>query len=140
MTTTWKVLIDWDRDGNFTGTHDDVTAYVITANWFLGMRRPYQNDADNSMLDLMLNNADKRFSPENGSGPLSSKLVPLNAVKITSDDGTTERTMLDRLDREYSTRCQSIWATPHPDHRCRADDVLPGHGNRHRLTGKQAYR
>ena len=68
MSTSWTIAIDWDRNGNFTGTYDDVTQYVLFARWFLGMRQPYQDDADDSMLELVLNNADKRFSPENEDG------------------------------------------------------------------------
>ena len=50
MTTQWTIAIDWDRNGNFTGTYDDVTEYVLSANWFVGMRQSYQDSADNSNL------------------------------------------------------------------------------------------
>ena len=70
MPTTWTIAIDWDRNGNYSDTYDDVTARVISANWFLGMRKPYQNMADNSMLTLVLNNEDKRYSPEYSGSPL----------------------------------------------------------------------
>jgi hypothetical protein len=80
MTTTWTIAVDWDRDGNFSEQNDDVTAYVISARWFLGERVPYQDTADDSMLTLVLNNADKRFSPENGSSPLAGKLTPFKPV------------------------------------------------------------
>ena len=93
MGTTWTIAIDWDRNGNFNGTHDDVTAYAMSAHWFLGTKTPYQNTADNSRLNLVLTNTDKRFSPENESSPLADKLAPFRPVKITSHDGTTERTM-----------------------------------------------
>ena len=33
MTTTWTIAVDWDRDGSFSGQHDDVTAYVSSARW-----------------------------------------------------------------------------------------------------------
>ncbi len=91
MSTTWTIAVDWDRNGGFDGTYDDVTDDVMYARWFLGMRQPYQVDADDSMLELTLNNADKRYSPENTGGPLSGKLAPFRRVKVTSDDGT-ERT------------------------------------------------
>ena len=92
MATTWTIAIDWHRDGKFSQPNDDVTDYVLSANWFLGNRQPYQEMADNSMLTLELNNADKRFSPENGSSPLAGKLTPFKSVRIQSDDGTTVRT------------------------------------------------
>lgn len=92
MTTTWTIAIDWDRDGSFSGQYDDVTDYVISARWFLGQRKPYQDIADDSMLTLVLNNSDRRFSPEYGSSPLSGKLAPYKPVRVQSDDGTTIRT------------------------------------------------
>ena len=29
MTTQWAISIDWDRDGNYTGTYDNVTDSII---------------------------------------------------------------------------------------------------------------
>ncbi len=40
MPTTFTIVIDWDRNNNFTGTYDDVTARVKQVNWFLGMQKP----------------------------------------------------------------------------------------------------
>ena len=91
MTTTWKVLIDWDRNGDFTGTYDDVTTYVLHAKWYLGFSQAYAEVANDSTLELVLDNSDKRFSPENNDSVLNGKLLPLRTVRITSDDGTTER-------------------------------------------------
>ncbi|MCZ7554501.1 MAG: hypothetical protein M5U05_18305 [Anaerolineales bacterium] len=92
MTTTWTIAVDWDRDGNFSGQNDDVTVYVSSARWFLGERKPYQDTADDSMLTLVLDNSDRRFSPENPSSPLAGKLVPFRPVRVQSDDGNTTRT------------------------------------------------
>jgi hypothetical protein len=92
VTTTWTIAIDWDRDGNFSGQYDDITNCVISANWFLGEKKSFQDTADDSMLTLVLNNTDKRFSPENSSSPLADKLTPFKPVRIQSDDGSTTRT------------------------------------------------
>ena len=91
MSTSWTIAIDWDRNGDFSGEHDDITQRVLLAEWFVGMQRPYQLTADGSTLVMRLNNKDKRFSPENSAGPLTDKLVPLRPVKIESNDGTTVR-------------------------------------------------
>jgi len=88
--TTWQIAIDWDRNGNFTDTYDDVSEYVISAQWFLGMRYAYRHMSDNSVLNLVLRNTDKRFSPENASGALNGNLNPLRPVRIQSTrDGVT---------------------------------------------------
>lgn len=92
MPTTWTIAIDWSRSGDFNGTNDDVTSRVISANWFLGMRKPYQDIADDSMLELVLDNSDKRFSPENGSSRITGYLAPFRPVRVQSNDGTTTRT------------------------------------------------
>ncbi|MDX2138017.1 MAG: hypothetical protein SF123_07970 [Chloroflexota bacterium] len=92
MVTEFNLSIDWDRNGNFTDTNDDVTSRVMQVNWFLGMRKPYQEKADNSMLALVLRNDDRRFSPDNAASPLFGKLVPQRPVRIQSNDGTTTRT------------------------------------------------
>ena len=92
MSTSWTIAIDWDRNGDFSGEHDDVTQRVLLAEWFVGMQRPYQLTADGSTLVLRVNNKDRRFSPENSGGPLTNKLVPLRPARIQSDDGTTIRT------------------------------------------------
>jgi len=92
MSTSWTIVIDWDRDGDFSGEHDDITQHVLYAEWFVGMQRPYQLTADGSTLVMRLYNRDKRFSPENSASPLRDKLVPLRPVRIQSNDGTTIRT------------------------------------------------
>lgn len=90
--TTWSIAIDWDRSGSFDGTNDDVTDEVISARWFLGARKPYQDTPDDSMLTLVLKNADQRFSPENASSPLTGKLSPFKPVRIQSNDGLVTHT------------------------------------------------
>ena len=92
MTTTWTIAVDWDRKGDFTDTNDDITNWVIEATWFVGQKTVYQEVADNSMLTLLLNNSDGRFSPENASSPLYGDLVPLRPLQVLGDDGT-ERVM-----------------------------------------------
>lgn len=92
MTTTWTIAIDWDRNGNYTDPNDDVSNYVVSANWFLGFRQPYKDVAHDSMLELVLNNDDQRFSPEratlsdSSSNPLYGKLAPFRTIRIQSDD------------------------------------------------------
>ena len=92
MTTAWTIAIDWDRNGNYADTYDDVTNRVMSAKWFLGSRVEYEEIADEAMLDLELDNQDRRYSPEYASSPLFGKVVPQRPVRIQSDDGTTTRT------------------------------------------------
>ena len=114
MATQWKVEVDWNRDG----TYSEVTDYVIEAEWFLGFRAPYMGTASEAFLHLTLNNADKRFSPENSSGPLYGNLAPLRPLRVTSDDGSTVRThwsgwidMIVPAANKYGARLAYIVAT-----------------------------
>ncbi len=88
MPTTWTIAVDWNKNGSYTDTYDNVTSRVISANWFLGMREAYQDVADNSVLSLVLQNDDRRYSPEYSSSPLAGLLVPFRPVRIQSNDGT----------------------------------------------------
>lgn len=92
MPTTWTIAIDWNRGGTFTDTYDDVTSRTLDARWFLGTQKPYQDVADNSLLTLVLDNSDKRFSPDNASSPIAPNLLPFRPVQIQSNDGTDTRT------------------------------------------------
>ena len=93
MATTWTIAIDWDPDGEFSGD-DIVTERAVWAKWSLGFREPFRDIAQNSVLGLVLDNRDRRFSPENedAGNPLAGKIQPLRPVRVTSHDGTTTRT------------------------------------------------
>ena len=74
--------------------------------------------ASEAYLHLTLNNADKRFSPENSSGPLYGNLAPLRPLRVTSDDGSTVRThwsgwinMIEPAANKYGARQANILAT-----------------------------
>ena len=114
MATTWKVEVDWNRDGAYS----EVTSHVIAAQWFLGFRAPYMGTASEGYLHLTLNNADRRFSPENSSSPLYGNLSPLRPVRVTSNDGSTTRThwsgwvdMIVPAANQYGKRLAYIVAT-----------------------------
>jgi hypothetical protein len=126
MTTTWTIAIDWNRDGDYGDSYEDVTSRVVSTKWFLGQRKPWQDTADNSLLELALDNSDKQYSPENSSSPLwdgsvtppRSKVQPFRPVRIQSNDGTTTRThwvgWIEKIEPEvgrYGKRLIKIAAT-----------------------------
>jgi len=80
--------------GNTADLYDNVTAVIKTAQWRLGFTQPYQDASHQLALDLTLDNADKRFSPDYapGSGnPLKGFVLPLRPIQVRSDDGSTSR-------------------------------------------------
>ena len=136
MPTKWKVEVDWNRDG----TYSEVTEYVTELQWFLGFRAPYMGTASEAYLHLALNNADKRFSPENSSGPLYGNLAPLRPLRVTSDDGSAVRTHWVGLDQHDRTGRQQIWGATSEYSRHRCDAIPEGDRDQDRAAGEPAQR
>lgn len=82
---TIQVLVDWDNNGNYTGTYDDITADVKKAEWRNGMREPYQEMGDENVATLTLNNVDGKYNPENSSSVLYGNLLPHRRLQIKMD-------------------------------------------------------
>lgn len=81
---TWRFLVDWDNDDDFADSYENITDYVLSAKWKLGMQKAYQDVADESTLDLTLRNDDRRFSPEYSSSPYYGELLPQRRVQVES--------------------------------------------------------
>lgn len=79
---TWKVYVDFDVDGSFATSGDDITAHVMDMSFSNGMSAPYQLTSDEAELTMRLSNDDKRFSPEYSSGTYYGKLLPQRPVKV----------------------------------------------------------
>jgi len=60
---TTTVRIDWDNDGAFTQSIDDVSAKVYEADWSRGRNADFSGDATGAAT-LTLWNSDDRFTPE----------------------------------------------------------------------------
>jgi len=91
-TPTWTLAID----GIVTaGTYTDISSYLQTAAWSIGFASPYEPIARESTLSVVLNNTDRRFSPEYSSGAYYGKLEPGLVMRLQSTDpaDSTVRTM-----------------------------------------------
>lgn len=61
---------DWGNDGNFASSGDDITSYVREIRTLSGFDDdPLAHVASIGRMELLLNNADQRFSPANASSP-----------------------------------------------------------------------
>lgn len=78
-----RYYIDWDGDGY--GGYDDITEFVKDAQWSIGMHEPNQLSGDETILEIILNNFDSRFSPEYNSSPYYGKLVPNKRVYVVAE-------------------------------------------------------
>ena len=82
-TPTWTLSID----GIVTaGTYTDISSYMQSALWSIGFSAPYEPIARESTLEVVLNNADQRFSPEYSSGAYYGKLEPGLIIRLQSTD------------------------------------------------------
>ena len=79
---TYKVLVDWDDDGNFTGTYDDVTNDVVGQVVIDRGRSDVHGSLSIGSLGFTLNNKSKKYSPKNTSSPIYGKVLPYRKVQI----------------------------------------------------------
>jgi hypothetical protein len=90
---TTHVYIDFDQDGDFDDAIEDVTPYLMEADWGIGFRNPFQVTSDEARCTLRLTNLDKRFSPEYSASPYYPNLKPHRGIKITNTHNGAETTM-----------------------------------------------
>jgi len=84
-----KFYVDWNKNENFTGTYDDITADVIEAEWFLGARSPFQSTCDELTLRLTLKNTTGKYSPENTGSVIAGLVRPYCRVRVVDDATST---------------------------------------------------
>ncbi|MDA1347622.1 MAG: hypothetical protein O3A47_01960 [Chloroflexi bacterium] len=77
----WTVQVDWNGDGDFSDANEDVTSDVLglTLEHFRDLSTGHVEAA---RLELELRNDDHRYSPPNGSSPLSGDLKPGRGVWV----------------------------------------------------------
>lgn len=86
--------VDWDNDGNYNrGAATNITKYVKSAKWNVGFRDGDKLVADEMRLELVLDNNQRIFSPENPASPIYN-LYPINKrVKVSATYETTTYTL-----------------------------------------------
>lgn len=102
MPTTFSVEFNWSGDGS---TWADESAYLVSARLNSGLPPggPLPGPvAEVGTCVLTLNNASRRFSPDNSAGALYGNLVPRRAMRIRVTDGLTTWTVfrgqIDRIE------------------------------------------
>lgn len=71
----WLATVDWNNDGDFNDTNEDVTSDVLglTLEHFRDLVSGHMEAA---RLELQLRNDDHKYSPPNPSSPLTGDLKP----------------------------------------------------------------
>ena len=81
---TYTVLVDWDNDGDYGDTGEDISARVLEAKWFRGRDDESQLTGRSvaGACELLLNNASGDYSRHNTSSPLTGLLLPGRSIQI----------------------------------------------------------
>ena len=77
----WKVQVDWNDDGDFSDSNEDVTsdALGLSLEQFRDLSTEHMEAA---RLELELKNDDHKYSPPNSGSPLSGDLKPGRKVWV----------------------------------------------------------
>ena len=78
----YKFYVDWNNDGDFSDSTEDITSYVLQAEWTTGYGPPPERIAAGSCR-LKLNNGTSVFSSFNTTSPIYGYTYPGRKVKIT---------------------------------------------------------
>lgn len=118
----YRVYVDWNADGTFTGPRDEVTSDVLDGRIPLTMQ--YGRDQTRALSPIApgesrfaLDNQSRLYSPENTSSALYDQVVPSRSMMVTGTVGASTYTMLrasfddlklypGREDRYLSVECR----------------------------------
>lgn len=92
MVAQYNLYVDWENDGDFTGTGEDVSARVFSegVRWERGRDQVRQLAPPVAgQLAATLDNASGDYSPENGSSPLAGNVEPGRELKLEAVSGGT---------------------------------------------------
>jgi hypothetical protein len=92
VSATWTIAIDLNDDGDFADAGEDITSRVMSANWQLGFSAPYDVIARAATCEMVLNNSDKEYSPENASASIYPNFTRNKVIRIQSTYSAVTRT------------------------------------------------
>jgi hypothetical protein len=84
-----KLVVDWNNDGDFDDTHDDITDDIIDISWQRGRDYASQLSGNSTAgkLTAKLLNTDGKYSPSNASSVLTGNILPGRTVKLMAGSG-----------------------------------------------------
>ena len=94
-TGTYVLAVDWNNDGDFSDSGENITARTMKVEWKRGNDYASQlvGKAVAGTLNAVLNNESGDYSTFNTSSALYGNLLPGRRVKLTGNDGSTTRTL-----------------------------------------------
>ncbi len=108
---TYKLLVDWNNDGDFTDTYDDITGNVQSIACSRGREKPITLPgvglAGAGQLTATLNNASGKFSAGNASSPIYGSIKPGRKVRLIATVSAVDYTLwtgyLDKIEPSIDT-------------------------------------
>ena len=87
--SSYKVLVDWNNDGDYEDTYDDITSDVLSLSWVRGRDYASQLTGRSSAgkLQAVLINTDGKYSPSNTSSVLTGSILPGRPVRLNMGSG-----------------------------------------------------
>ena len=90
MAGSYTVLVDWNNDGDFSDSGDDITSDVLSLSWERG--RDYASQLQGrsvaGKLSATLVNTGGKYSPSNTSSALTGNILPGRTVKVQAGSGS----------------------------------------------------
>ena len=92
-TGTYVLAVDWNNDGDFSDSGENITARTMSVEWKRGNDYASQlvGKGVAGSLNAVLNNVSGDYSTFNTSCALYGNLLPGRPVKLTGNDGSTTR-------------------------------------------------
>ena len=92
---TYVLAVDWNNDGDFSDSGEDITARTMALEWKRGNDYASQliGKSVAGVLRATLNNVSNDYSTFNASSALYGNFLPGRKVKLTGNDGSTTRTL-----------------------------------------------
>ena len=118
-----RVLVDWDNNGNFSGTYDDVTDDTRAIS-FTHTRQDSTDYMNGGVLNVQLNNNDNKYSPPREAGPLYGKLTsgkPCAVRMWYPYDNFTDSTGTNLTSHAIPYDSGFSWSVPTGAFKCHAD-------------------
>jgi hypothetical protein len=95
---TYDIRVDWDNDGVFTGTGENVTSRTLHRG---AIKIQYGRDQGKALSPIapgqaafQVDNSTKDYSPDNSSSPLFGNLLPGRQVKMTATHNAIDYVLL----------------------------------------------
>jgi len=111
-----RVLVDWNNDGDYDDSYDEITDDVLEVSWQRG--RDYASQLSGrstaGKLTARLKNNDGKYSPSNTSSVLTGNILPGRSVRLNAGGGTFpyEFPIAFGTDPQFVGKLERITPTP----------------------------